>query len=189
MEGFRSPPVSGKRRASAEGRCQWIGAWMQQTDLRIHAGERGGFKRMMADADRAGRKTQVVSDCSRIHWAEGQEEFSFGFTSDLSLLRQLTPHRRPGQTKTAAQHCSCLETWALQVWKNPMNAAFHCLAFCRFLIFYSHFSFCLASFAPLVLCCSLILLQLAPSPCDWFPTTIPNVFLNFAWQTIHQPDS
>lgn len=40
---------------------------MQQTDLRIRAGERDGFKRMMADADRAGRKTQVVSDCSRIH--------------------------------------------------------------------------------------------------------------------------
>lgn len=110
-----------------------------------------------------------LSDCSRIHWAEGQEEFSFGFTSDLSLLRQLTPHRRPGQTKTAAQHCSCLETWALQVWRNPMNAAFHCLAFCRFLIFYSHFSFCLASFAPLVLCCSLILLQLAPSVTDFPP--------------------
>lgn len=51
------------------------------------------------------------------------------------------------------------------------------------------FSVCLASFVPLVLCCSLILLQLAPSPCGWFPTTKPNVFFNFAWQTIHQPDS
>lgn len=84
---------------------------------------------------------------------------------------------------------STVAVWKRELSKCSMNAAFHCLAFCRFLIFYSHFSFCLASFAPLVLCCSLILLQLAPSPCDWFPTTIPNVFFNFAWQTIHQPDS
>lgn len=107
-----------------------VGSWIilvRGTDLKGASGST--WRRSWGRCWSGWMKTQVVSDCGRIHSAGGQrffrrtEEFSFGVTFDLCVLRRPTPKWRSEQTKMADQHCCCCPG----VWGRKVS---FCVNFC-----------------------------------------------------------